>query len=339
VMQIWGNDVVSWGNVFHAILVYVSTILLQLFVTGFLLWNGQVMEEGVNDNYYVEHFNVTLRQVGDYLARAVELGDPHLLPKTLESAGGVFSKCAVQMNVGIIQIYYIMIFFWMSYMLIEFKSAAWWLVYLIGVKDEFIHTEYEEMLSTGSRFELPSPCLFTPRSIGNKTGNLVEWHEKKKQFIIVRLTMPLRVLLILLHPVVKLWVAMAITYAGAKFLILQVDAVKIVMKVLCMRFVIQIDELMLMSTSTKHCQELVKGARLRTDWGHPGKASVWERGFGGFVYLLIGISSLIFTLHWTFGDLMHFRLGCFGYHSQFRIPGVEGVIDMRSLVGQLVQVR
>merc|ERR1719265_2050245 len=121
-----------------------------------------------------------------------------------------------------------MILFWIMFMLAELKAAAFSLMHIYGVRTRDQSQPDQHLL----QYKLKS---------GEGSSEILT---------IMQLDAWMRGALILLIPVVRGLVAVVLTYAGSKFLILQVDQAKIVMKVLCMKFVIQIDELLIKSLLT-----------------------------------------------------------------------------------------
>merc|ERR1719272_890948 len=103
-------------------------------------------------------------------------------------------------------------------------------------------------------------------------------------------------------------VAVMITYAGCKFIMLQTSYEKVVLKALCMQWVIQIDELLVKSFTTNSGKELISKVKLRhkkfltKPW--------WEHGIGGWVLFTLGSSGVLFVCLGLFGDLMGFRSEC-----------------------------
>jgi len=146
---------------------------------------------------------------------------------------------------------------------------------------------------------------------------------------ILRLDLPLKILLMIFIPVLRLFVAFLVTYAGFEFLVAQEQTGDIVVKALCMQFVTDIDNLMLKAFASEAGRRQLSQTKLYVfedpkpfrRWG----PDVWDEGVGGLCYLAIGIFVILaFTggngelpgffdgglVSW---NLMYFRMQCQTY--------------------------
>jgi len=281
-------------NLVHALTVYGMSIFMELAVAGFLLKNSQGLAEGLDDESFQLRFNTTVAGATALLqqwsmATAAQHAQPGGQPPPL-----LLETCSKQLQVSMPQFYYIMISFWLMYMLAELKVASWEFIHLWGVEVRW-----------------------------NRADTLLVSGDGGKSTVIARLDGWMKALLMLLLPVVRGAVAAMVTFAGCKFLILQVEEAKIVMKVLCMKFAIQIDELMVRSLLTAGVRRELKQAKFWSDWGRPKESSLWDNGLGGLVYLLVVCILLLLTTEVVFRDLMFFRASCAEYCKHFPIPGAH----------------
>jgi len=231
------------------------------------------------------------------ISHAVQVNNHSALPHSFFVHDGVLDRCKVQLPVQYYQFYYLMIFIWFSQMLIEARSIYCLLKALVMVQ---VPPSNEESLVLRDTPDGPiSEIVYLPHGI--------------------------RALLIVTLPILRMCICMGVTYAGAKFLILQVDEVKILLKVLCMAFVVHIEEIFLKSfVGMRTVRELSNVHVAYQEWSRSFSEKWESKGWSGFVYQAIPFLGLV-LLEVIFSGLLSFRRACYAYHSHFGLEGVAPV--------------
>lgn len=274
-------------------MLYGMAVACQLVVSWVLLHNAERLESSWESAHFHEEFNMSLAAAGDLLLNASLTKQRK--PVGFEHREDIVEKCSHQAHVRFHWFYYIMIFVWISAILYEFICAAALMSDIFHVADR----------------EDPSQSLF-----GGK--------DPKQRTSIVRLAPLLRLVVIILVPCMRMGVCIAIGYSGAKFLMLQKNELMLVLKALCMQFVVQIDDVFLTGMSTKLAKARLKQTTIRTK-RDVLKDTALKDGGGGWALLFLAFSALFIMTYLIFGNLMYFRKWCVEYRAVFEeIQGKKG---------------
>jgi len=277
-------------NFSHAFVLYVLAVALQLCVTMILLQNAERLESSWESHAFHQKYNVTMVEAAGLLDQAVDTNHPQLnCPNAVH--GALVKRCTEQLQVRYYFFYYIMIFIWIATMLSEFDNA-------FSLVKDLWHVD---------------TSVVGDKNLSN-FGHIVENGKPRRR--IVNMTSCQKVVLIFLVPVIRIGVAMAITYSGCKFLMLQVSEMRIVLKALCMKFVITIDDLFLVGFSTKAARDRLKALKLKTRRLDVLQKGFWYNAGGGFFHMAVAFAGLS-AVWFIFQDLMLFRKSCAAYHVQF----------------------
>jgi len=298
-----------------AIVLYIMVIGMQGVITGFLMLSGSQLERKTENDYFMAHYGVDMPHASAKLLQAAANKEA-LTTKVLNDLhceAGVgdhyLCSCHEQLKVQLPVFYIIMISVWTFKMLNEFKAAIWSIIYVTG----------------------------TPLPKEKKVEVQRSKEDESQITKITHLSTAIKAFILFVDPVVRLIVACALTFAGAKFLLLQTDQSKLVMKVLTMQFVTQVDDFLYGSLVTKKASEEVKKSKLCTDYGSPKRNTWWENGLGSSIYLVI---SLVFVWIFTevfFHDLTNFRASCRIYRNAMQ-DSKFGLGNRTSVTAMLLEI-
>jgi len=297
-------------SVFTAVFLHMLVLFVQVVITGFLLLSSERMEEDLESDYFHKYYNVGVHEAGLQLRQAIEDGKPltemtsTMLACDKGPGNHYLCRCAAQLQVQLPVFYYIMIGIWVCFMMSEIKTSIWWMIHFSGVKRATV-----------------GESLFEAKQ---------DQPDDFKQITIVRLRPRTKILLIIVDPLFRMCIAIVLTYAGAKFLILQVRTAKVVLKVLCMRFVINVDEFLFKTLVTKASTKEVSSAKLLTRYGRPARTTWWENGLGVTIYILACVAVIYLIFDVAFYQLTFFRTSCRMYRGAF--PGMHGLPRRKDLV-------
>lgn len=184
--------------------------------------------------------------------------------------------------------------------------------------------------------ELEKACVQVHRLLAVQTRQGTEHILSADKHVIEKLEPWMKVVLIMVSPLTKLVITLAVAYAGIKFISMQHSEVPLILKALCMQFVVTIDEL-LFTLTTKRTQEFVKMARLRSvkvnkpEGKEDQKSNAWDSGLGGFAHLALSALVAVLVMKVLFRALFNFRVACNEYHDRFPLPGVERSVTIAEL--------
>lgn len=146
---------------------------------------------------------------------------------------------------------------------------------------------------------------------------------------VLRLDSQLRLGLLVAIPLIRILVAVLVTYAGVEFLVVQEKTGDIVVKALCMQFVTDIDNMMLRAFSSDGARQQLKQTKLFVNMDRVPLWNIdpdlWSSGVGGLTYIAVtAIAIALLTgccgLVGEFGDIgsvkvnmMYFRWQCQRY--------------------------
>jgi hypothetical protein len=279
-----------------AMFLYSLVIFTQLVVTGFMMISAEELETDMEDPYFLKYYNVSVLGAGKLLRQAVADGKP-ITEKSLKSLGcisgpgeNIICRCHDQLRVHSGMMYCIIIGVWIVFVVGEMKMAFWATVHYCGAK---VHT----------------------RGVQLKVHQ--EHPEDVKEIFVVTLSRGMKVLLILIDPLTRFIIAVGLCYAGSKFLILQTHSTTIVLKVLTMRFVVQVDEYLLNTIVTRSSTKELKKARLMTRFGRPQRTNWWENGLGQAFWLFCSLTIMYLIIAVAFHKLDDFRNNCRIYRDAF----------------------
>jgi hypothetical protein len=250
------------------------------------------MERRWESAYFEKNYDMTMAEVTAKVVHATQTKDEDLLSQN------IVEKCGLTLEANW-AFYYVMIFLWCVKMFSEWEKAkfmweAIWHVNAFDRDDERNHID-----------------------------------KASKGMLLVRLETWQRVTLLILGPAMKMVITCLVFYAGCKWLILQKSELKIVLKSLCMQFVVQVDEMML-GLSTVNTRKHLKAFRLQTMRPDPAlKMPSWDSGLGGVVHLFFVMAFVLFVTQFIFKDLMNFRKACHDYNEVF--PAEEIHFEQRLL--------
>lgn len=271
-----------------AVLLYTMVLGMQLFITAFLMMSATQMERTMQDSYFQKHYGTSVSAASAKLSHAAvkqfAISDKVLSEMhCMDGAGDHFlCRCHEQIKVELPLFYHIMISIWTIRMLSELKTAFWYVVHVFGVRE-------------------PADGIIRVKRKADDLCQILK---------IDRLSMKLKIVLVVLDPLTRLIVASILTYAGAKFLLVQTNQAKLVLKVLTMQFVVQVDDFLFGSLVTKKAQIEVKSAKLCTVFGSPKRSTWWENGVGSSVYLLASLFFVYVVEYGIFHELTTFRNSC-----------------------------
>jgi len=306
-----------YTTVIYAIFLQIVNVLIQIGITYILLLDVEKEENSWESQSFQRNDNMTLNG-------AIELLSTFASPKEDPNAADgipsdIWEKCQHQTKHSLrhLSFYYFMIFVWVTRMFHEGLSSCMLAMRILKVRTPPAGTD--SYFDVTSRAEDKLAGVPKPKENKNRvgldlSGKSVKTQKSDTSFHIVYLTVGMKVTLVLSVVFMRLLVAIMITYAGCKFIMLQCSYEKVVLKALCMQWVIQIDELLVKSFTTNACRTLIGKVKLRHEkfisqpW--------WEHAVGGPILFTLGSSGVLFVCLGLFGPLMGFRSEC------LRVTGV-----------------
>merc|ERR1719253_1603030 len=109
----------------------------------------------------------------------------------------------------------------------------------------------------------------------------------------------MKLFLILSVSVLRLVIALSIGYAGVKFIMLQTSYAKVVLKALCMQWVITVDELLVKSFTSQATREWL--GKIKIQHKKSMRSKEWQHGYGGISLFAIGFSVVLLVTAFIFG--------------------------------------
>jgi hypothetical protein len=276
-----------YSRLLSSVFLYLVNVLMQGSVIVFLIDITEMAENKWESHTFKSEYNMTLSRVSQELFAAVRQGSRNvtfhgeLVP--LEGHSSIFSLCEEQLHVKFILVYYVMIFWWVVFMIKELKTIRSWFAVLF--------------------------C----RSVHGQSTVMDE-----DETLVRKTTRPVQILLILCGPVVKLCIAVPLTFVGAKFLLLQVSPLSLIMKVLALQLVIGLDDLLVSSLTTHTCHQELEQAKIHVvSRPAPTNAIQWDNGVGDVVWAILALLLTLLFTEILFGDIMQFRRACDAYDIKF----------------------
>jgi hypothetical protein len=259
----------------HALALWIVNLVLQLGVTVALLVLAGQLEEPWTSDYFVKNYGISITDATILLGQAVAANSvtAHPVPEQ------IVARCEKAAVVPYC-FYGLMIFLWMVKNFAELEKSFLLYIRLLHVERRKYRSEVILSQDTST--------------IKKLDGWMVH-------------------LLVFLAPLTKSVIAVLVTYAGMKFLLLQDDELRVILKALCMKFVTQIDD-MLLSLSTSRTRRALRKFHIQSNVSDPGiHNSVWDAGLGGLSHLAVNIIISVIVMHVAFGGMVNFRLACSWY--------------------------
>lgn len=279
----------------HGAVLYLGTVGLQLAITCMLYLRAEDLEVLWENKHFLEMFDVDLRGAADTLRRSVRTGhEPGILTSP---DGGLLKVCSTAIsNQRYIAFYYLMIFIWYTKMTSEFRDA-------ISFGRKIVH--------------LPN----------SEDGEVFD----KGRTIIVALQRWQKAVVLTFTVLVRIIIATVIMYSGGKFIMLQTSTLTLILKSLCMKFVIELDEMFLKSFTTSDAKEKLKNVKLSVAASHSWE--LWDSGLGGLVCIAFPAACCALFCFFVFGGLMDLRVACHEYNSNLPCVIVDCSDTGRRLFG------
>eukprot|EP00929_Paragymnodinium_shiwhaense_P065082 TRINITY_DN32668_c0_g1_i1.p1 TRINITY_DN32668_c0_g1~~TRINITY_DN32668_c0_g1_i1.p1 ORF type:complete len:456 (-),score=60.24 TRINITY_DN32668_c0_g1_i1:178-1395(-) len=328
--------------IFHllmTLLLYGLCIFVQLAITSFLFLSAERMEHTVEDKYFEHNYQLNMLTASAKLREAA--ADSHLSKFTKSGeklqcdplpGNSFLCICEDQLKVQLPSFYYLMVGVWVVRMVQEMRACVWWTIHITGatlpVGDE------EILVALDDKTEVP----LIDQDLEDLEGDATKSGLPKK-LLVRRLPRTLKAILVVANPLMRFVIACLLLMAGSKYLILQTDQSKLVLKVLCMQFVLQVGDFIFKAMVTKANQLEIKDAKLQTRYGLPSRNSWWENGMGSFAYLLLVVLIVVFLIRWVFYKLLFFRGSCRLFRSAFPDAGLlQERKDLWHMLGEIVNL-
>lgn len=273
-------------RVCHAIVLYGLNVFIQLFTVLFLLIVAEQLHQKNYRHPYGHGHYESVRDAGEWLQKAVETGDPGVSTAGFEDLGPtqfVIKRCEEEVNVPYPAVYYFIIFWWALFVVNELRNIA-------------------TMSASMLRVPNPEPNGVSPL--------LVE-----ETCTVVFLASWMKAAIFVLISVVKTIIALALAWAGCKYLLLQTNPFSLVLKVLAFKLIVEFDELLVDTLSSWEMHQTICGAGMRAQRGV--YSQYWAHGVGGTVYFLAAAGFVLLFTEVVFMDLMFFRRQCINYMDTF----------------------
>jgi len=147
----------------------------------------------------------------------------------------------------------------------------------------------------------------------------------------------MKVVFIIAVPFVRTVIAGLLTFAGVKFIYLQTDLSSSVLKVIALRFIITMDEILMQAGATQFHMADLTSARIYS----PGtrikcgayRGGCWETGIGGVVWIVISLILWFSTYWFIFLGETRFRESCLEYGQVF--PKALNLTTTYSVMGAI----
>lgn len=311
-----GDDASRWSaqdlkqamKVIHAIAIYATSVILEMTLTFFFFIKADMMESTVESAHFLEEFNISMGETSSALEKACANSTNLIEVNPQMNHGEILKRCGEQIQVHFDWFYPLMIFIWFMMLTQELRLAFTWLEHLWRMPVTTVQNE--ELIQEDAK------------GIGSN---------------IVRLPPRLKVIFLLLNPSMRLLIMALVGYSGAKFLFLQTSEFRLFLKALCMKFVVEIDEMALKGFSSPTIiKELSKSKmlyhRAELETMAKGENTWWNSGVGGFFYYLLALVFLCTLELLVFGGLARFRRACRCYNGVFPIAGVPEPLSIAGII-------
>jgi len=287
---------VTYISLIHAVFVWAFSVLLELCVVVFFLAANLELGEKVQDAYFQQHYHMDLHRAAEALRKSAADGVAYSPPDILQA-------CVQQASwANMTWIYYVTLTFWLMTMVTEVKEAVWVAIHIVGVNKKQPYTETGEI---------------------NRSSLLYEDEDKG---LIVRLQDWQKGFLLFVVPAFRVVISLVLTFSGAKYLILSTTVTDMVVKTVALQFVIKMDNVAAESLLTMGDMEELRKVKIHTQYGHPHRDSLWDRGLGGMFYITLIALTLVLLTEFVYGDVFAFRYACGAYNERFPIEGVKNMM-------------
>jgi hypothetical protein len=263
----------------HAFLLYGLNLAMQGCALIFLLGVAEDLERPWERNHFLNHYNVSTADAAVQMDTAVAYGRPDVVLEEF------VSLCRVQTQVPHPNIYIMMVFWWMAFMMKEIRAI-----------------------------ERVFQAIWQLDTAADSSQKLMS-----EDGCIIALTIWQKVVFMIVNPMVKSCIAFPLAYAGCKFLVLQTQPLSLIVKSLAMQLVLGLDDLLIASLASDRIQSQIKNMKfLRHGFEDEMLEKVhWHEGLGGLVYLAISLAVVFCFFFFVFFDLMSFRNSCHAYQDAF----------------------
>jgi hypothetical protein len=290
-------------KIIHAFVVYATSIVLALLLATFFSLKADQLETNVTNLYFLNTYNFTMAEASHLLEHTAE-------PLSKVDYKGPLAVCEEQLVMQVPAMYSLMIFIWFATMVSEFRLIVNWFSHLwfMPIVSEPEASQHELVDASDSKVE--------------RRYDLIQEDANGKRHSITKITRTLKVLLIVLHPIVRLTILLIVGYAGAKFLILQTDEIGVLLKALCMKFVVDLDDVVFKGFSTAKIRKEVATFKMvyrrdELDGMDRGENTWWNSGLGAFLYQSLAVGLVLVLQFIVFSNLSGFRLACRRYNDRF----------------------
>lgn len=282
-------------NVGYAMFLQFVNFVLQIGITFVLTLDVEHKEDAVETATFEREFNMSLAEAVSVLRQVPggygEEADTSIVPAY------IMDKCEIQTGNGLrhLSFYHLMSFVWVGKMIEEVVKCVLIARRIWNIQTPKEEDEQKEGFSLFDKFN----------------GDEKEWEESKdRSNTVIFLTNKLKILLIVTIPMLRLMIASGVAYAGMKFIMLQTSYGKVVLKALCMQWVITISGLLVKSFCSHHTLATLRTTSLHCTKGDQYWNARWQYGFGGIFLFSIGVAVVLLVNAVIFKDLMAFRAEC-----------------------------
>jgi hypothetical protein len=285
-------------SLWHATFVWAFSVVLELCVVVFFWVANIELGAKVSDEYFQQKYHMGVHNAAEALQQAAADGVAYTPPDILQAC----AQQAAWANMG--WIYYVTLTFWLMTMVTEIKESVWIAIHIVGVQNKPAYDENGQRNRSSLLYEDAEHdqivCLQT-------------WHKGLLLFIV---------------PAFRIVIGLVLTYTGAKYLILSTKVTEMVVKTVALQFVIKMDNVAAESLLTMGDLDELRRVKIRTNYGHPHRDSVWDKGLGGMFYIAIIVSTMVVLTQVQYGDVLAFRSACGAYHEHFKIDGVTDMMGI-----------
>lgn len=326
---------------FHAVLLWLVNLQFQSLIVILVLLATEHDQNPLEDHTFQVLYNKTRDDAVQALYVAVSSGNatlPIWFDKDLQMT------CGVQMVPSFLAASAVMTLLWIMVMVGELKLCVWFFIFILNAEKPKTRVDTYTAMGALEAMEALNgdEDEYGSWGLGVVSGNALVLVERYDEDItIIAFTPLLKVVVVTIVPLVRAIIAVMLMLAGVKFVFVQTNLANAVLKVMTLKFVTTVDNVIMKAMSTKLSNRFIKngkiyspGARTTCATGSPGcwLSKHWEQ-IGGMCWVLIALL-LWAVLFWgLLGGEFWFRRACLEYHKSF--PGTLGVKNEISIKGAL----
>jgi len=316
----------------HAFFMWSLNCIFQCLIVCIVLLAAENAETPLEYSYFLKMYNHTRDEASSALNVAVATGNPALpawFDKSLEET------CGVQMVPAFLWTSPWMTLLWIMVMIGEIKTSTWWFMF-------FWNSPRPRMLSrTGDEEADDEDDEYDD---DDEVRELLETRDllKPNEVVVTALTPCLKAVLLFVVPGMRVLLAVLLMIAGTKFIFVQTDLANAVLKVMTLKFVMTVDDVLIKALATQYGDRTLKLAKIFSPGtrsrccGIPTLSKQWE-SFGGVFWLVSAIVLWLGFFWAVFQGEFSFRRSCLSYHQAF--PGSFGVHQRYSIIGAIQLLR